>query len=139
LPTRQREGRRNSGSQRGERFAYRILIVENDADSREGLALLLGLDHSVETARNGHEVLDLLAHRTYDVILSDLRMPGMSGAELNRRIAQGWPHLASRVVFLTALRPDQAWDSAPSVTILTKPVSPERLQQTIAEVAARGM
>jgi CheY-like chemotaxis protein len=84
-------------------------------------------------------VLDLLAHRTYDVILSDLRMPGMSGEELYRRIAQGWPHLASRFVFLTALRPDQAPDGALSVTILTKPVSPERLQQTITEVAARGV
>ena len=87
-----------------ETVAYRILIVEDDADSREGLALLLGLDHSVETARNGQEVLDLLAHRTYDVILSDWRMPGMSGAELYGRVAQGWPHLASRFVFLTALR-----------------------------------
>lgn len=45
-------------------MAYRILIVEDDADSREGLALLLGLDHSVETARGGHEALDLLAHGT---------------------------------------------------------------------------
>jgi CheY-like chemotaxis protein len=49
------------------------LIVLDDADSREGLALLLGLDYSVEMAESGKEVLDCLAHRTYDVILSDLR------------------------------------------------------------------
>ena len=119
----------------------RILIVEDHTDSREGLALLLGLDHHVETAKNGQEVLDLLAHRTYDVILSDLRMPRMGGEELYRLIARDWPHLASRFVFLAGQPPSaaiQAQDGGPSVTILTKPVSPERLTETIAEVIARA-
>jgi CheY-like chemotaxis protein len=122
-------------------LAYRILIVEDDADSREGLALLLGLDHHVEAVKTGQEVLDLLSHRTYDVILSDLRMPGMSGEELYSRISRDSPHLVSRVVFVTGQLPSAAFealDSAMSVTILTKPVSPERLKQTIAEVVARG-
>jgi len=83
------------------------LIVLDDADSRGGLALLLGLDYSVEMAESGKEVLDCLAHRTYDVILSDLRMPGMSGEDLYRRVARDWPHLVSRFV--------AAWESLTSI------------------------
>lgn len=65
-------------------------------------------------------------------------MLGMSGEELYRRVAQDWPHLVSRFVFLTALPPSAAFQAqagALSITILIKPVSPERLQQTIADVA----
>ena len=83
----------------------RILIVDNDADSREGLTLLLGLDHHVEVAKTEQEVLDFLAHRTYEVILSDLQMPGMSGEELYRRVSRNWPHLVSRFVFVTGQLP----------------------------------
>ena len=59
---------------------------------------MLGLDYSVEMAESGKEVLDCLAHRTCDVILSDLRMQGMSGEEPYRRVARNWPHLVSRFV-----------------------------------------
>ena len=68
---------------------------------------MLGLDYSVEMAESGKEVLDCLAHRTCDVILSDLRMQGMSGEEPYRRVARNWPHLVSRFV--------AAWESLTSI------------------------
>ena len=70
-------------------MAYRILVVEDEADTREVLTILLGLDaHLVDTAENGPEALELLARRSYDVILTNLHMPGMSGEDLYRRIGE---------------------------------------------------
>ena len=76
-------------------MAYRILLVEDDAAIRESVSALLRLDgHHVETVDDGREALSLLAGRSYDVILSDFRMPSMDGDELYRRIEQRWPHVA---------------------------------------------
>ena len=65
-------------------MGYRILLVEDDAAIRESVAALLRLDgHHVETVDDGREALSLLAGRSYDVILSDFRMPSMDGDELS--------------------------------------------------------
>jgi CheY-like chemotaxis protein len=121
-------------------MAYRILIVEDEADTRELLVFTLGLDgHHVEVAENGRGALELLARRSFDVILSDLYMPGMDGEELYRRIERSWPHLASRVVFVTAATPDtsRVRSAGPPIPVLTKPYTVDRLRQVIAEVIAR--
>ena len=120
-------------------MAYRILVVEDEVDTRELLAFTLGLDgHHVETAENGREALELLAGRSYDVILSDLRMPGMGGEELYRRIERGWPHLASRVIFMTAEKQSSGfrtqYGGAP-VPILIKPFSLGQLRHAIDSIS----
>jgi len=124
-------------------MAYRILIVEDDADTRDLLAFTLGWDgHRVETAEDGPQALDLLAGRSYDVILSNLHMPGMSGEDLYRRIEHGWPHLAPRVVFVTAASPSsgfQAQHGGRPIPLLIKPYTRERLRQVIAHVVARDV
>jgi CheY-like chemotaxis protein len=122
-------------------MAYRILVVEDEADTREVLAVLLGREgHHVEAAENGRDALALLAERSYDVILSNLHMPEMSGEDLYRRIEHGWPHLAPRVVFVTGQPPSEGFQAqygtAP-VPVLTKPVTLERLRQVITRVIAR--
>jgi two-component system NtrC family sensor kinase len=122
-------------------MAHRILVVEDEADTREALTVLLGREgYLVDTAENGREALELLAVRSYDVILSNLHMPEMSGEDLYRRIDKRWPHLAPRVVFVTADRPDmrlQAQCGGQPVPVLTKPYTVERLRQTIGNVIAR--
>ena len=122
-------------------MAYRILVVEDEADTREVLTVLLGHEgYLVDTAENGREALALLAVRSYDLILSNLHMPEMSGEDLYRRIDKGWPHLAPRVVFVTADRPDmrfQAQFGGQPVPVLTKPYTVEHLRQTIGTVIAR--
>jgi len=121
-------------------MAYRVLVVEDEVDTRELLAFTLGLDgHHVETAEDGRKALELLEARSYDVILSNLRMPGMSGEDLYRRIEHSWPHLAPRFVFVTGEKPggfQTQYGGAP-VPVLTKPYTPERLRQVIAGVIAR--
>jgi len=83
-------------------MAYRILVVEDETETRELLTVTLGLHgHHVETAEDGRAALELLARRSYDVILSNLRMPGMNGEDLCRDVEHGWPPVAPRFVFVT--------------------------------------
>ena len=124
-------------------MAYRILVVEDEVDTRELLDFTLRWNgHDVDTAEGGREALELLTHRSYDVILTNLHMPGMSGQDLYRRIEHGWPHLAPRIVFVTAAAPDNAFRTqygGRPVPVLTKPYTPERLFQMIEHVVARDV
>ena len=124
-------------------MAYRILVVEDEPDLRELLDVTLrGAGHHVETAAGGREALELLARRSYDVILSNLHKPEMSGEDLYRRIEHGWPHLAPRVVFVTGASPSapfQAQFGGRPVPVLTKPYTLERLLQVIDGVVARDV
>jgi CheY-like chemotaxis protein len=124
-------------------MAYRILVVDDDADTRELLDFTVRWSgHNADTAEGGREALELLAWRSYDVILTDLNMPGMSGEDLYRRIEHGWPHLAPRIVFVTAAPPDNVFRAqygGRPVPVLTKPYTPERLLQMIKSVVARDV
>jgi CheY-like chemotaxis protein len=71
-----------------------------------------------------------------------LHMPGMSGEDLYRRIEHWWPHLAPRIVFVTAAPPENAFRAqygGRPVPVLTKPYTPERLLQMIEHVVARDV
>ncbi len=62
-----------------------ILIVDDEKNTREGLARALQRKHEVFLADNGQAALDLLDEHHADIILSDIRMPGMDGMTLIRR------------------------------------------------------
>jgi len=66
----------------------RILIVEDDAFYREFLLRTLDRDYSVDTAEDGLQALTRISLGSYDLILCDLRMPGISGKELIQKIRQ---------------------------------------------------
>jgi CheY-like chemotaxis protein len=58
--------------------------------------------HDVTVVSNAPEALDLLAAgKEFDVILSDLMMPGMSGIELHAALLRLYPQMAPKVVFVT--------------------------------------
>jgi CheY-like chemotaxis protein len=80
---------------------WRILVVDDDTSFRDLLALHLGNQgHEVRSAASGEEALMLLADYQPQVILLDLRMPGMDGMETLRRIKAIYPGL--RVLMITA-------------------------------------
>jgi DNA-binding NtrC family response regulator len=116
----------------GQETMYRILVVEDDPVIRNLLVdLLSDFGHYVETATSGSEALSLLGERSYDLILSDLRMPETDGEGLYQKIAQTWPHLTSRVVFVTGDTPSPALGmflGGRNVPILRKPFTSDELR-----------
>lgn len=65
----------------------RLLLVEdNELNQEVALSLLAKLGLSADTARNGHEALELIAQESYDLVLMDLHMPDMDGYEATREI-----------------------------------------------------
>lgn len=85
----------------------RILIADDQAITRSGLRLLLSEADILEIvgeARDGEEVVALAASEQPDVILMDLRMPGINGIEATRRIHRASPHIG--ILILTVFEDD---------------------------------
>ncbi len=78
-----------------------ILIVDDEQSYRQLLTLVFESDgHSIRTASNGREAVELVAAESPDVIVSDVRMPDMDGIEMLRAVRETHPDLG--VVFMTA-------------------------------------
>jgi PAS domain S-box-containing protein len=80
----------------------RALVVEDEADVADTLRELLEREgYSVTVAGDGAAALMAIDRGEYDLILSDLRMPGVSGPDLHARLAETKPHLLERMGFVT--------------------------------------
>jgi DNA-binding NtrC family response regulator len=64
----------------------RILIVDDERNTREGLQRALQADYEVALASDGARGMEMILAGTYDVVLTDLRMPGMDGMSLLHRV-----------------------------------------------------
>lgn len=85
----------------------RILIADDQTITRSGLRTLLAAAVDVEVigeARDGEEAIELAAALQPDVVLMDLRMPGMNGIEATRRIHRTSPHIS--ILVLTVFEDD---------------------------------
>ena len=72
----------------------KVLVVEDDADIRAILAVFLAdKGFNVKVADSGHRALELLGEEPVDLILSDVRMPGMTGIELLRTLKERDPEI----------------------------------------------
>jgi DNA-binding NtrC family response regulator len=79
----------------------RILIVDDELLMRESLAGWLERDgHEVNTAASGEAALAMCAERRFDILLVDIKMEGISGLEVLRRVKESDPDVA--VVMITA-------------------------------------
>ncbi|HUR56588.1 MAG TPA: sigma-54 dependent transcriptional regulator [Opitutaceae bacterium] len=79
----------------------RILIVDDDAGQRSLLETFLrGQGYETQSAASGEAALQLLSESPFALMISDVRMPGMSGLETLRRVRQ--KHLALPVLLVTA-------------------------------------
>ncbi|MGZ5971214.1 MAG: sigma-54-dependent transcriptional regulator, partial [Polyangiales bacterium] len=65
----------------------RVLVVDDEASARSGLEKLLRQEgYAVDVAPGGAEALEIAADHPVDVVVTDLKMPGMDGVELMKRL-----------------------------------------------------
>ena len=77
-----------------------LLIVDDEIEIREMLARHYRLkQHEVTLAADGQEALETLAQQRFDVVISDIKMPGMSGVDLLKAIRAEYP--MTRVIMIT--------------------------------------
>lgn len=118
-------------------MSYRVLIVDDEAPARERLRALLGEIGGAELAgeaANGEQAIALARSAEPDIVLLDVRMPGIDGLEVARRLAE-LPEPPA-VVFTTAF--DEyaigAFD-AQAVAYLLKPIRREKLAAALAQAS----
>jgi two-component system NtrC family sensor kinase len=80
----------------------RLLVVDDEMILVELLVeFLKGAGHRVDSAGDGRKGLELAGRRDYDVILSDLKMPGLDGQGFYERLVKDKPEMARRFIFTT--------------------------------------
>jgi NarL family two-component system response regulator YdfI len=88
--------------------SVRVVIADDHPVVRMGLRLMLETDPRIELigeAEDGAEALRLVEECAPDVILTDLRMPGVDGLEVVQRVCANWPQVA--VIVLTTYNEDE--------------------------------
>ena len=119
----------------------RVLIVDDEGPSRRMFRFALEDQHELHEAADGTSAFEVMrAKGPFDVVLLDLRMPGMSGLEMLQRIHRRWPQTA--VIVITAYSsfavPAQAM-RAGATHFLSKPTDPSALRAAVAATRRRGV
>lgn len=113
-----------------------LLVVDDELFLLRALKRNLSRDHEVETAASAAEALAYLAeHPEVDVVIADMMMPDEDGVSLYERAVVAHPHLRERFVFMTGgVFTDRVREflERVSLTVLSKPIRREDLQQAIA-------
>lgn len=122
----------------------RVFIVDDQEMIRVGLRAILDAQPNITVvgeAGDGLEAVRLLGELDVDVVLMDIRMPGVDGVEATRRIRQSIPAECVRIIILTTFDHDEtvfAALRAGANGFLSKGVGPAELAAGIEEVAAGG-
>jgi len=115
-----------------------VLVVDDEVEIARLLKRILEAEgHSVTAAYSGSEAREALDERTFDLVICDLRMPGMSGQELYAHIKQTQPDLARRVVFLTGdvmSRESQTFLEEAGNQFVSKPFKRQRVLEVLEEM-----
>ena len=114
----------------------RILVVDDEANMRTTLADILGDEgYEIDTAVDGLSAVEMCEQKSYDVVLLDVRMPGIDGVETFRRIRRHSE--AVRVVMMSAYSMDELKRTAldeGAIAFLSKPLDIENVVGLIQDV-----
>ena len=113
--------------------AVSILVVDDEFSVRDSMTHWFQMDgHEVTAAADGVEALRAMESGRFDVVFADIKMPGMDGVELQRRIHQADPSIA--VIMITAFASVETAVQAlkqGAFDYVTKPVDPDELSHLV--------
>ncbi len=116
-----------------------ILVVDDERSMRDFLKILLQKEgHTVVTAHNGESALECLKNQEFDLIISDIRMPGMGGLELLGAAKELHPDLP--VIMITAFAsPDDAVQAMKSGAFdyISKPFNVDEIKSVIESATSK--
>ncbi|HEY1147448.1 MAG TPA: response regulator [Pseudoduganella sp.] len=117
----------------GSASSLRILVVEDNPDSLQMVCELVGmLGHTVSGVGNGEAALELMAQQDFDILFTDVSLPGMSGIELaHKALARG----PLRIVFSTGYGKDALERLGFPARVLRKPYDLAELQAALDQPA----
>ena len=110
-----------------------ILVVDDESVIRDGLARILeGDSFSVDTAKNGHAAIELLQQKEFDLIITDLKMPGMSGFEVLNAVKTLQPETPVIMItgFATVETAVEAMKNG-TVDYIVKPFTPDQILEKV--------
>jgi CheY-like chemotaxis protein len=115
----------------------RVLVVDDQTPVRELVAAVLASDgHSVETARDGADALRLLdSSKRYDLIVSDLKMPGLDGPSLYLELTRRWPDTRPHLLFISGFVDSPEYSGflqGTQVQVLLKPFAVDDLSRAVS-------
>jgi putative nucleotidyltransferase with HDIG domain len=117
----------------------RILFVDDERKVLDGLRRMLrsmSSEWQMEFAENGQEALDILKGQPFDMVVTDMRMPGMDGCQLLERIKNLYPQVV-RIILSGYSDKDLIFNSVGLThQFLSKPCDGETLKNTIARACA---
>jgi len=109
-----------------------ILVVDDDDVIRETLCELLSADYSCQTADTAEKALSKLQAQQFDVVLTDISMPGLSGMELLNRVVDLYP--GTPVIIISGLSDQEQAQSLISGGAFDYLLKPFRLEIVEASV-----
>ena len=112
----------------------KILVVDDETGPRESLKVILTPKYEVITAENGKQALDLLEQRAPDMVISDIRMPHMTGTELLREVKKRDPEMP--VVLITGYATVQSAQEAVRASAydyINKPYDVGEIEQVVSK------
>jgi DNA-binding NtrC family response regulator len=118
----------------------RILFIDDEPGSREGLTLLLEREgYQVEAVAAGEEALSLLSIKSYDVIITDLFLPGVSGIDILKYVKEN--SLPCNVILITGNASAETAVKAMkegAFDYITKPLNFEKLKVLVAKAIEKS-
>jgi DNA-binding NtrC family response regulator len=108
----------------------KVLLVEDDGDSRELLAELLESEFDVSTAQDGLAGLRAFEDQHPDVVVTDESLPGMCGTELAQKVKEREPR--ARVILVSGYTQVQGAEHCD--VVLRKPIDVERLSAAVGRL-----
>ncbi len=122
----------------GQSDRLRILVVDDDEQIREVLSDMLTIDgHSATACADGYQALEAVDEQSFDLIITDLGMPGMSGLDLAAVVHEKFPELPIAMITGWGTQLDEEDVSLKGIkTVLPKPFHLKDVKALVRELTA---